>query len=131
MIKELDLSGCSRISDRGFSYLSSMSSIKKLYLSGCGFNFKNNAKNNVNNFKIPLVVPYVMVFTSMRLLKKLDLSNNSKLNDGIVKSISEQCTLITFLSLSNCKNISPTCFFFIGDKLKFLESKIFIFFIFF
>jgi hypothetical protein len=62
MIKKLDISGCNRVTDRGFSYLSLLKTLKSLLISGCGFAFKQRKQKQNEPFKLPFVVPIFVVF---------------------------------------------------------------------
>jgi F-box and leucine-rich repeat protein 2/20 len=118
-IREIDLSGCDKISDTSIIYLSKKApSLQIANLSFCNLITQEGIKHLCTNCsQLQTISLYschindaalLHIASSLPTLKSLTIAGCNFITDNGISKLSQKCTELIFLDISHCKSISSS-----------------------
>ncbi|VVC91974.1 unnamed protein product [Leptidea sinapis] len=117
-LRELDISGCNRITDVSLTYAFSFKELDKLNLSRCQQITHEGIKHLVKNCPsiehLNLIDCYnlkdeavIEIVKGLHRLQQLELRGCNQLTDKTLEGVKSFCKKLKFLDVQGCRNISP------------------------
>ncbi|XP_075973093.1 uncharacterized protein LOC142974561 [Anticarsia gemmatalis] len=125
-IKELDISGCNRITDVSLTYAFNFKELVNLNLSRCQQITYRGIEHLVKNCPsieyFNLIDCYNLkdeavneIVKNLRRLKQLELRGCNQLTDKTLEAVKIHCEKLHYLDVQGCRNMSPELAFSIGS----------------